>query len=616
MKTLLALLLCCVMLWGCESSPRGLRNLPPLTPPSEDTTASEQQGLYIPDSAMELQSAGALRTYLLPMEDPYGIRMLGEDLLVFSGKENTTLTLLSGEDLHIAAETVLSDRLTPDDPSLSFSQDTFSYHSKARRETVVLDHSFREKGRIPLPDMVDSPILSPEGSTLYYCTGDAIIAWDLKEDLHRTLKMLSYDRQSLTGLYLDGTVLHCRILDADREEQLFLSTQTGKLLHTHSGALTMTASSGDYFAAFPSGGAQTLVFGSEGQQPRSLFPRDIAAECVFLPHSRGAVTISSPVDGKIFLDRYDLTDGQFTGSVTLEEAQYPFSVSEGASGEVFLLSRDDSLGAAVIYRWDVPSQTASDSTVYTFPHYTADSPDLAGLEACRSQAERISEKYGIDIRIWKDAVAVQPWDYDLEPEHRVSVIQQELKTLEEVLALYPGNMLRDTASHFSSLSLCLVSQITGSAESGNLDTATGIQFLNGTDAYVAVAVGANSRQSLYHEFYHVMETHIFGKSIALDRWDELNPAGFRYDYSYLTNKTRDSGVYLRGESRSFVDTYSMSFPSEDRARIMEYAMLPGNASLFRSDAMQRKLRTLCSGIREAFSLEDYSGSLLWEQYLQ
>jgi len=44
-------------------------------------------------------------------------------------------------------------------------------------------------------------------------------------------------------------------------------------------------------------------------------------------------------------------------------------------------------------------------------------------------------------------------------------------------------------------------------------------------------------------------------------------------------------------------------------------MLPGNEALFQSDAMQRKLKALCDGIREAYGLRESPETFLWEQYL-
>ena len=72
---------------------------------------------------------------------------------------------------------------------------------------------------------------------------------------------------------------------------------------------------------------------------------------------------------------------------------------------------------------------------------------------------------------------------------------------------------------------------------------------------------------------------------------------------------------MQPDTRSFVDTYSMSYPKEDRARIFEYAMTAGNAPLFAASPLQYKLKMLCQGIREAFGLKKSPENFLWEQYL-
>ena len=81
-----------------------------------------------------------------------------------------------------------------------------------------------------------------------------------------------------------------------------------------------------------------------------------------------------------------------------------------------------------------------------------------------------------------------------------------------------------------------------------------------------------------------------------------------------TDSKASSSVYLTPERRAFVDSYSMSFPVEDRARIFENAMLPGKEDLFQTDTMQAKLRAICQGIRESYDLPQEP--CLWEQYLQ
>ena len=85
---------------------------------------------------------------------------------------------------------------------------------------------------------------------------------------------------------------------------------------------------------------------------------------------------------------------------------------------------------------------------------------------------------------------------------------------------------------------------------------------------------------------------------------------------YISNLNRDPVQYLEDGTRAFIDTYSMSFPKEDRARIMQYAATADHGYYFESEIMQRKLRTLCEGIRIAFDLRECPVAFVWEQYLQ
>ena len=115
---------------------------------------------------------------------------------------------------------------------------------------------------------------------------------------------------------------------------------------------------------------------------------------------------------------------------------------------------------------------------------------------------------------------------------------------------------------------------------------------------------------------HVAESRVFAKASAFDRWNNLNPKGFSYENDYTLDLNGNEEQYLEGENRYFIDTFSMSFAKEDRARIFEYACMPGNEEYFRSAAMQTKLKRICEGIRSAFGLNKYQGELVWEQYLK
>lgn len=615
MKKYLIPLFLCLLLCGCDAGDRGITHVSGLSTPAE--ASQPESGPNTPDTLPENPDSGALRFCPLPMEQVTGMRAMGQGLLVFSGEENTTLTLLQGDPLSVAAQTQLEGCLRAEDPSLRIGDGTLSFFLEETGQVLVLDGGLRLLCSITAPgDILGCPLLSADLRTVYYCTGRGILAWELDRDIHRLLKELDSDSKSLEGLYINGTVLQCRVREGDREEHLFLSTGSGQLLQTFQGNIRLRDCGDRFYARFPNGSTQTLAFGTSGSDVQALIPEDLSAAGVFLETLDSAVTLSAPEKDSVRLDHYALDSGRRTASVTLPEGLDPTALAGCADGYIYLLARKPDSAEPALYRWDRSRSPVPDTAVYTARHYTAADPDLEGLERCRQYAAALSRKHGINILVWKDAVAVQPWDYDLTPEHLVSVITEELLQLDSRLSCYPREILEQTAGHYSSFSVCLVRELSGTAESGSLDSAAGIQFLNGTDAYVVLAVGPLSDRTLYHELFHTMETHLLGNTASFDRWDALNPTGFSYDYSYLTNKTRDAGVYLQNADRAFVDTYSMSYPREDRARIMEYAMLPGNRALFQSAAMQRKLRTLCEGIREAYGLTDHNEPFLWEQYLQ
>ena len=197
-----------------------------------------------------------------------------------------------------------------------------------------------------------------------------------------------------------------------------------------------------------------------------------------------------------------------------------------------------------------------------------------------------------------------------KPLSRADLLQQELNALDQRLCRFPAGFLQTLAGKFTDLNICIVRSAQGSPESGSLSTATGIQFFQDSGAYVVISTGKYAQQALYHEFYHAMESHILTESTALDQWDSLSPAGFTYGTG-----NQDNDIYLRGQTRAFVDHYSMTYPKEDRARIFEYAMLPGMENLFRSEYMQRKLNAVCTAVRDTYGLKRSPEIFLWEQYL-
>lgn len=610
MKHLILPLLLALLLCGCGGGAIHETTFPDETTMLPEPT--EPAGIYCPESAAEMLTEGAVRMYLPSISDIHDMAIQGGDILLFSGQEGTTLTKLTGENLFTIAETRLPCGISPKDPSFQFSGKGITYYDEQARAVVFLDEDLKEVNRLAVPEMLTGkPALASDRLKLYYCTEDAVRVLDLETGLDRLLKQISYPEQSVSGIWLDDTVLQCTITDSDAYT-IFLSTQTGSLLCEPREDLEFTAGSGMYYAGMFSGDMRELVYGRPGEEPRMLIPEDAFADSWYLAEINGLVTASCG-DTAVELSCYDLDSGLRTGAVTLPgETAIWCAEAEPESGLVYLMGYDIGLGREVIYRWDVSRTPSGDTDVYSGPRYTLEEPDTAGLTACESYAGELGSRYGVQILVGLEAARTQPWDYELETEYQVPVLRRELEKMSRLLENFPEGFFED----LDNTKICLVRSLSGSAESGSLERANGIQFWVGDTAYVALAAGEVFEQTFYHELFHVIETHVFSECTAYYDWDALNPQGFEYDMSYIANPEREDSEYLRDETRAFIDSYSMSYPKEDRARIMEYAATAGHGYYFQSDTMQAKLETLCMGIREAFDLGQYPNALIWEQYLK
>lgn len=604
MKRLIPLLLICTLLCGCMANAHA-QQLPTTQPP---TTAAVQPTETIPETSAP--TAGSDTFVTLPVADAYGILSLGENLVVLSGTEGTVMTLIQGEDLSVAASRGLEFFLDFSDPSLRICDGALTYFDPINRQTVILDEKLSAVGHIAAPeDLVGSPILSSDRNTLYYCTAQGIRAWNLETGIRRMLKEMAYPQQMLSGLHRNDQVIQCTVQNETETITLFVSAEDGELLVQQEGTVTMKTLDDRYYANFSISAVDAHVFGTSDTDTQMFLPQELSDAVTFLPACQGAA-VTSLVDGATArVQYYDLTSGHLTDTLEIPSAFAPAGVVSNGR-DLFVLIYAPDTGYYTLHRWQ-PSLSPVSETKYTGTYTKA--PNAAALSSCQSKADQIGAKYGIRILVGDTASQVQPWDYDITPEFLSPVISRELELLDARLSDYPGDLLKVTASHFQSLNLCLVREISGTAESGSLETANGLQFLEDGNAYVAIAVGKYSQQALYHELYHVMETHILTESTALDTWESLNPEEFAYSYSLELDSKANSSVYLLPDRRAFVDSYSMSFPKEDRARIFENAMLPGQEDLFQTDTMQAKLRAICQGIRDAYDLPQEP--CLWEQYL-
>lgn len=612
MKRLLLLFLTLLTLWGCGSPEEPTPTVEHI--PTVTDAPTEPAGYYDPTHELEALTGGALQVFPLEHTEILSVVPTGNDLLVFTLENSAAwMTLLRGDQLYKAASAPVPSSFSPSSPSFHVSEKGIVYYDQDAGDLVYLDLQFREVSRLSLPeDIRGEPILSADRKSLYYLTEDSLREMDLDLGIDRLIRQMSVDVHYLAGLHCDDTILECRYQDGDRSRHLFFQLSTGELIAEISEDLKLTTGSGLFFAQHQDGAYPEKLIGAEDGEIRMLHTPDYTAEVFPVLAQAALVAVTRETDA-VTLDYYRMEDGTRPYSLPLPGNYEPTSAVH-ASGEALWLTLRDSEGPDLLCRWDLTESAVEDDTVYIGPRRTADNPDTFRLAECAELASRISEKHGVEILTWTDATAVQPPDHILAPEHQPDIIWQYLTELDQALSRYPQGMLAVSEMGDGKLRIGLVRSITGA---NMADSLSGLQFRDEEtgNAYVILQATDGLENRLHHELFHVLESRIFSLSKALDDWEDLNPGDFQYDYSYLYFAAREDRSLIEGENRAFIDHYSMTFPMEDRARIMEYAMVAGMEDCFASHTMQAKLRAICTGIRKAYGLTDTTQSLPWEQYL-
>lgn len=617
MKRLLLIFLTLLMLCGCSSPEEPAA---PITEPTAIPTEAPTDPVGFYDPTHELESlTGGLKVYPLEQNEILSVVPMGNDLLVFSLKNSDTyMTILRGDQLYEVVSTPLPSHVSPFSPSFHVSEKGIAYYDEAEGDLIYLDTQLREVSRLSLPeDLHGEPILSADRKRLYYLTGDSLREMDLELGIDRLIRQMSHEGQRIKALHLDDSILECSVYDENYNiRRIFLQVATGEQIAEASGELELATGYGYFLAQQMDGLYPEKLIGSGDGEILMLHMPDYTAEAYPVLAQAAVVTVTAE-DNTYTLDYYRLEDGTHPYSLTLPADYSPASPIAHPSGDALWLLVHNA-EQNLLCRWDLSESSVEDDTVYIGLRWTDENPDAFGLEKCRELAAQLSEKHGVEILTWTDATAAQPWDYRLVPEHQPELVLHYLKELDQALSRYPAGMLSQAVSEMGDgkLRIGLVRSITGLSGASFLSSAAGLQFWqeeNG-NPYVILQAADAMASNLHHELFHIIESRIFSLSKALDDWNKLNPKDFEYDNSYLYYTGRDESPLISGETRAFIDYYSMTFPKEDRARIMEYAMMENQENCFSSDTMQQKLRALCLGIRQAYGLD--VADLPWEQYLK
>ncbi|MGM9658056.1 MAG: hypothetical protein ACI3W9_03600 [Eubacteriales bacterium] len=245
--------------------------------------------------------------------------------------------------------------------------------------------------------------------------------------------------------------------------------------------------------------------------------------------------------------------------------------------------------------------------------------------------QELFDSFGIEVFYGTEGNDFVSDEYLSKTVTEFNSIYPSLVIIKDTLSLYPDGMIEEMcAGSVKSIDIYLSGGLYSITESG-INSAAALTYTYGDTRVLVADIDSNFdllRQNIVHELMHIADDRISEKETEdgtgyLSGWTELVPPGWNYFYSYHDEYGNEMNDYSYTSSDGgnfwFVDAYSKSFPTEDRARIMENLVLSydegGLNYALDSDNMRMKARYLCVIIRIAFDSARNADTLPWEEYL-
>lgn len=593
MKRLILVLLAVFMLAGCAPKEE-------LSSGEKEVQAEQTQNvnIYIANSSVEQQTKGAVKVYV-PEEDTYiGMSTMGENVVLAT--DLTQLILMDGETGDLGASIKVGEPISCEATDFTVSEHGVSYYREDGQELVFLDTQLRQQAKVEIPaDISGHPCVSHANQEVYYCKDKEVRALHLQTGISRLVKSQVCQSIELVASHLDGTMLACRVINEQgAENMLYLDSATGQTLDDVSRLTDIQTGATEYLVSRTEGIVDQQIFGSLDGEAQVLTVEEPVTAVFPL---NGAYRWYMD-EGALVMDYYDFATGTHSAQVRMVGVGEPIAVAADSKYIWFLAMEGET---EMLYRWDVSASPTGNAHNYIIPLYTRSEPNVQGLQQCAQRAMELKEKYGLYVHVGEEALEVTG-GYELVSEYLVPSMSAMMDRIEVLLSQFPSGFWEESLAK-GDLHISLVRSIAGNKEM--------VQFYENGDAYVLLQASENIEDNFLHGVAYIIDSHVLGNSRDYDTWKKLNPEEFDYDYHYYNYQKYGDSEYLSDENRYFADAYAMTFPHEDRCRLFVHAMLDGNEEIFKTDAMQAKLKRMCQGIRESYGYEKDGNTYQWERYL-
>ena len=232
------------------------------------------------------------------------------------------------------------------------------------------------------------------------------------------------------------------------------------------------------------------------------------------------------------------------------------------------------------------------------------------------RVQTLSQRFGLDIRI-AEQCALEYSHYRAEALEDPYWVRNALTVLEQALERYPEGFISQLPfGDLAQIRIELVANLQGQDAMDTHPLSIGGFAQTVDDHYLIVFDGFSlSEQTVYHELSHVIDKHLAWDAaqrpqalFSEEAWLSLQPKGFRYAGSYVD---MPEAIAAYESSGYFASLYAMTFPTEDRATLMEL-MMADRTVVTENPGMAEKMRYYAACIRDCFNTDDWPDRTLWE----
>ena len=292
-------------------------------------------------------------------------------------------------------------------------------------------------------------------------------------------------------------------------------------------------------------------------------------------------------------------------------------------GLLHVLIRDSDSGNCDLYAWEYSADTVREYK-NAFKKYT-DIPEE--VEARRRELE---DKYGFYIYLGSEVFA-SSFDYDLKLYKDYDSVLEQMDVIDEVLSIYPEGFFEQFKyGGIKTLSIYLCGGFVKRADVANtISDAIALACVFGYERALALDLNWSwcLKRTIVHELSHWIDGRINsggelgGYADYENDWLEVNPDDYTYKYSYESGRTIWKYIYSAYGDNSntyFIDEYSQTYPTEDRARLFEYLMYNDDDyyDYIAVPNLQNKLKFYFEAIRKGFDTTGWPEKTVWEEELE